>query len=679
MASVRASPAQQRFWLLQQLGAAPDASRMLSLCVRFDGELDRDRLVEAVSAVVGRHDVLRTTYRWERDRLVADVAAGTAVDVIASASPDEVADPDAAAQRRARALADEPVDLADGPLMRIGLHEHGRALRYLLVAVHHIAWDGWSTGVLLDELAIAYAHGAAHLPPLPTSYWAYGEDRWSAATGLPGERDLEYWRRQLDGLGTLPQLARRDSEEALPPIHRAQALLDGAFRTRVATFAASCGATPFAVLAAGLQVVLRQAGLGDESCLGVALSDRMDPRHEVLVGCFLNTVLLRGGVRDDDAFADVATRARDAIREAIAHGALPFELLAQRLLSGRNLQAEPLHQALVSFHPSHRATPAVGGARTTVLLGTPDRGRGDPTITIRYADPDGTIDGEWNGELALPADALLDGWREAVDAGVAAPRARLAGRWALPDREPAPPAGGWALVIGGSGAIGAATTRLLAEDGWPVAIGYRDGASRAEQLVSRVVAEGGRAMAVQLDVRDDASVEAAFAQVERDGGPVLVLVNSAGTRADRLGMHLANEAWEDVLETNLSGTFRAARRALGPMVHARWGRVISLASVAGSRASSGQSNYVAAKAGVIGLTKTLAVEVAARGVTVNAVAPGYVPSAFNADVSRDVVLDVPARRFGTAREVAACIRFLASADAGYVTGTTLVVDGGFSA
>jgi len=134
-----------------------------------------------------------------------------------------------------------------------------------------------------------------------------------------------------------------------------------------------------------------------------------------------------------------------------------------------------------------------------------------------------------------------------------------------------------------------------------------------------------------------------------------------------------------VIETNLSGLFRMTRRALPQMVRSRWGRIVNMASTAGMRASSGQANYAAAKAGVIGFTKTVAVEVARRGITVNAVAPGYVPTAFNADAIRDLNDGIPLGRPGTVREVAACIRFLASPDASYVTGTTLVVDGGATA
>jgi 3-oxoacyl-[acyl-carrier protein] reductase len=161
-------------------------------------------------------------------------------------------------------------------------------------------------------------------------------------------------------------------------------------------------------------------------------------------------------------------------------------------------------------------------------------------------------------------------------------------------------------------------------------------------------------------------------------GPVLVLVNNAGTRADALSPQLDDEDWETVIETNLSAAFRATRRALRPMLRARFGRIVNVASIVGPRANAGQANYAASKAGLIGLTRTVAVEVARKGVTVNAVAPGFVETRLTEGVD-GLADEIPARRVGTPEEVAACVRFLASSEASYVTGTTLTVDGGLSA
>ena len=160
---------------------------------------------------------------------------------------------------------------------------------------------------------------------------------------------------------------------------------------------------------------------------------------------------------------------------------------------------------------------------------------------------------------------------------------------------------------------------------------------------------------------------------------MLALVNNAGVRADGLAMQMDDEAWDRVIDTNLTAAFRMTRRAMRPMVRARFGRIVNVASVVGPRANAGQANYAAAKAGLIGLTKTVAAEVARRGVTVNAVAPGFIATAMTEDVPDTVIEAVPARRAGTPDEVAAAVRFLASDDAGYVTGSTLYVDGGMAA
>jgi 3-oxoacyl-[acyl-carrier protein] reductase len=158
-----------------------------------------------------------------------------------------------------------------------------------------------------------------------------------------------------------------------------------------------------------------------------------------------------------------------------------------------------------------------------------------------------------------------------------------------------------------------------------------------------------------------------------------VLVNNAGVRADGLAVQLDDEAWERVLETNLSAAFRLTRRAVRGMVRRRHGRVINIASVVGPKANAGQANYAAAKAGLIGMTKTVAVEVARRGVTVNAVAPGLIATDMTEGLSGGLLDAVPARRAGRPEDVAACVRFLASDEAAYVTGTVLTVDGGLSA
>ena len=239
---------------------------------------------------------------------------------------------------------------------------------------------------------------------------------------------------------------------------------------------------------------------------------------------------------------------------------------------------------------------------------------------------------------------------------------------------------GAALVTGASRGIGAAIVSALANEGWPIAVNYRSDADGAQRVVSAIEQGGGRAVALQDDVSDPAAAERLFGQVEERFGPVLVLVNNAGVRADNLSPQIDDDDWSRVIDTNLSGAFRLTRRALRPMMRARFGRVVNIASVVGQRANPGQANYAASKAGLIGLTKTVAAEVARRGVTVNAVAPGLVQTELAEGVNEDEFLRaVPARRAGTPQEVAACVRFLASDEASYVTGSTLTVDGGLTA
>jgi 3-oxoacyl-[acyl-carrier protein] reductase len=237
---------------------------------------------------------------------------------------------------------------------------------------------------------------------------------------------------------------------------------------------------------------------------------------------------------------------------------------------------------------------------------------------------------------------------------------------------------GCALVTGSSRGIGAATAVALARDGWPVRVNYRADEEGAREVVARIESEGGRARVIQGDVAD-AAATATLLEPGEDG-PVLALVNNAGLRLDGLSPQLEDEQWQRVIDVNLTATFRATRQALGPMLRARFGRIVNVASIVGFRANPGQANYAASKAGTIGFTKTVAAEVARRGVTVNAVAPGLIETALTEEImGGDLEKAIPARRVGTPEEVAACIRFLASEEASYVTGTTLTVDGGLSA
>ena len=236
-----------------------------------------------------------------------------------------------------------------------------------------------------------------------------------------------------------------------------------------------------------------------------------------------------------------------------------------------------------------------------------------------------------------------------------------------------------ALVTGASQGIGRATALELAEAGAKVAAAARS-ADKLTSLVSEIEAAGGEALAVPMDVADGAQVKSGFQQVLAKFGELDILVNNAAITRDTLALRMKLEDWDAVLRTNLTGAHLCIQQALGAMLKQRSGRIINLSSVVAQTGNAGQANYVASKAGLIGLTRAIAVEVASRNITVNAVAPGFIATPMT-DVLSQEIKDkmksmIPLGRFGTGRDIAAAIVFLASDEASYITGQVLEVNGG---
>jgi 3-oxoacyl-[acyl-carrier protein] reductase len=237
-----------------------------------------------------------------------------------------------------------------------------------------------------------------------------------------------------------------------------------------------------------------------------------------------------------------------------------------------------------------------------------------------------------------------------------------------------------AVVTGGSKGIGASICVALARHGHPVTFCYSSDEAGASQTVAAIEADGGKALAVRADVGDADGVDRLFGEAESAFGPPLVLVNNAGIARDGLLVRMTDDQWDAVLRTNLTGAFHTIRRATRSMMRARYGRIVNVASVGGHMGNPGQANYAAAKAGLLGLSRSVARELAPRGITCNVVALGPIVTAMTADMPDDwrarAETVVPLGRFGTPEECAAVISFLCSEAASYVTGALVPVDGG---
>lgn len=241
-------------------------------------------------------------------------------------------------------------------------------------------------------------------------------------------------------------------------------------------------------------------------------------------------------------------------------------------------------------------------------------------------------------------------------------------------------AGKTAIITGASRGIGAEIARKFAADGAKVVVNYSGSQEKAEAVVADIQDNGGEAIAVKANVSDAESVKAMVDETMKAFGSVDILVNNAGITRDNLMMRMKDDEWDDVINTNLKGVFICTKAVTRQMMKQRAGRIINIASIVGVMGNAGQANYVASKAGVIGLTKTTARELASRGITANAVAPGFITTdmtdQLTEEVQKAMLGQIPLGRFGAPEDVAKAALFLASDDASYMTGQTLHLDGG---
>jgi 3-oxoacyl-[acyl-carrier protein] reductase len=243
-------------------------------------------------------------------------------------------------------------------------------------------------------------------------------------------------------------------------------------------------------------------------------------------------------------------------------------------------------------------------------------------------------------------------------------------------------AGQIAVVTGGSRGIGRAIAQALAAMQACVIINYVTNQAAAEDTRASIEATGGQASLRCFDVADAAGTEQAFKAILDEWGRIDILVNNAGVTRDRLVLRMTEEDWQQVLQINLSGMYHCSKAAIRPMIRQRRGRIVNITSVIGIIGNAGQVNYAAAKAGAIGLTKALAKEVASRGITANAVAPGLIETemtqGLSAEAKTELIRQIPLGRWGTPQDVANCVGFLVSAQASYITGQVIQVNGGLS-
>ena len=236
-----------------------------------------------------------------------------------------------------------------------------------------------------------------------------------------------------------------------------------------------------------------------------------------------------------------------------------------------------------------------------------------------------------------------------------------------------------ALVTGGSRGIGSAIALTLGKT-FHVVVGFVNSEDKANDIVKQIVATGGSASTVQIDISDAESVDNAFAAIEKEYNSVDVLINNAGVTKDNILPRMKEDEWLEVIQTNLTGSFYTSQRAIKLMMKNKWGRIINISSAAAALGNKGQSNYVAAKAGIEAMSKTLAREVGSKNITVNCVAPGFIETDMLKDLDEAylsaIASEIPLQRLGKTEEIASLVKFLASDEANYITGQTVHINGG---
>ncbi|WP_028116154.1 acetoacetyl-CoA reductase [Ferrimonas senticii] len=237
-----------------------------------------------------------------------------------------------------------------------------------------------------------------------------------------------------------------------------------------------------------------------------------------------------------------------------------------------------------------------------------------------------------------------------------------------------------ALVTGGLGGIGLVISKVLSENGFHVVAGCRPNSANADKYQGELAMTHPNITVLPFNVGDYHECQRVVLDIEESHGPIKVLVNNAGITKDGQLKKMTEDQWQDVLSTNLDSVFNLTRAALGPMLERQYGRIISISSINGEKGQFGQCNYAAAKAGMYGFTKSLAQEVAAKGITVNTISPGYIETdmirAIKPEIQEAIKSQIPVKRFGQPEEIARCVQFLADEQAGYITGSNLSVNGG---